>query len=66
LDNNPSVDIAKKEIQKVIINEFCKKGIIDFGKCNSITKKLDEDIVKLESKFEKKEDMTNMIVKIPI
>ena len=28
--------------------------------------KLDEDIIKLDSKFEKKEDMTNMIVKIPI
>jgi hypothetical protein len=66
LNNNPSVDIAKKEMQKVIINEFCKKGIIDFGKCSYITKKLDEDIVKLESKFEKKKDMTNVIVKIPI
>jgi len=66
LDNNPSVNIAKKEIQKAIINELCKKGVIDFCQCNTIIKKLDEDIIKLEKNFEKKEDMTNMIVKIPI
>jgi len=66
LDNNPSVNIAKKEIQKAIINELCKKGVIDFCKCKTIIKKLDEDIIKLEKNFEKKEDMTNMIVKIPI
>ena len=66
MDNNPSVNIAKKEIQKAIINELCKKGVIDFCQCNTIIKKLDEDIIKLEKNFEKKEDMTNMIVKIPI
>ena len=66
LNNNPSIDIAKKEMQKVIINELYKKGVIDFSQCNSIIKKLDEDIIKLDSKFEKKEDMSNMIVKIPI
>ena len=66
LNNNPSIDIAKKEMQKVIINELYKKGVIDFSQCNSIIKKWDEDIIKLDSKFEKKEDMTNMIVKIPI
>lgn len=66
MNNNPSIDIAKKEIQKAIINELCKKGVIDFSQCNSIIKKLDEDIIKLNSKFEKKEDMTNMIVKIPL
>ena len=66
LNNNPSIDIAKKEMQKVIINELYKKGVIDFFQCNSIIKKLDEDIIKLDSKFEKKEDMSNMIVNIPI
>lgn len=66
MDNNPSVNIAKKEIQKAIINELCKKGVIDFCQCNTIIKKLDEDIIKLEKNFEKKENMTNMIVKIPI
>ena len=66
MNNKPSIDIAKKEIQKVIINELYKKGVMDFCACNSIIKKLDEDIIKLDSKFEKKKDMTNMIVKIPI
>ena len=66
MNNNPSIDLAKKEIQKAIINELCKKAVIDCSRCNSIIKKLDEDIIKLDSKFEKKEDMTNMIVKIPI
>ena len=66
MNNNPSIDIAKKEIQKAIINELCKKGVIDFCQCSNIIKKLDEDIMKLESKYEKKEDMTNMIVNIPI
>lgn len=66
MDNNPSIDIAKKEIEKAIINELYKKGVIDFCQCSSIIKKLDEDIFKLESKFEKNENMKNMIVKIPI
>lgn len=66
MDNNPSIEIAKKEIEKAIINELCKKGVIDFCQCNSIMKKLDEDIIKLGDKLNIKEDMTNMIVKIPI
>lgn len=66
MNNNPSIDIAKKEIQKAIINELCKKGVIEFCQYNNIIKKLDEDIIKLDSKFEKNEDMSNMIVKIPI
>ena len=66
MDNNPSIDIAKKEIQKAIINELCKKGVIEFCQCNSIIKKLDEDIIKLENKLENKKEMKNMIVKIPM
>ncbi len=66
MDNNPSIEIAKKEIEKAIINELCKKGVIDFCQCNNIMKKLDEDIIKLGDKLNIKEDMTNMIVKIPI
>lgn len=65
LNNNFSIDIAKKEIQKAIVDEVCKKGIIDFCQYNSITKKLNEDIIKLENK-EDKEDKQNIIVKIPI
>ncbi|HIR59326.1 MAG TPA: hypothetical protein IAB38_04675 [Candidatus Onthousia excrementipullorum] len=66
MKNDISVDIAKKELQKAIINELCKKGVIDFCQCNSIVKKLDEDIMKFENKLEKKEDNGNMVVKIPL
>lgn len=66
MNNDFFITIAKKRIQKAIINELCKKGVIDFSECSCIIKKLDEDIIKLESKLEKKEDMTNMIVNIPI
>ena len=54
MKNDISVDIAKKELQKAIINELCKKGVIDFCQCNSIVKKLDEDIMKFENKEEKR------------
>ena len=64
MDNNSSVNIAKKEIQKAIINELRKKGVIDFGGYSNIIKKLDEDIIKLENKLVKKENMTNIVVKI--
>ena len=66
MKNDISVDIAKKELQKAIINELCKKDVIDFCQCNSIVKKLDEDIMKFENKLEKKEDNGNMVVKIPL
>ena len=66
MKNDLSFDIAKKELQKAIINELCKKDVIDFCQCNSIVKKLDEDIMKFENKLEKKEDNGNMVVKIPL
>ena len=66
MKNDFSIDIAKKELQKAIINELCKKDVIDFCQCNSIVKKLDEDIMKFENKLDKKEDNENMAVKIPL
>lgn len=66
MNNSPSINIAKKEIQKVILSELCKKDIIDFYQCNNIIKKLDEDILKLKTKQDKINDNLNMIVKIPI
>ncbi len=66
MKNDLSIDIAKKELQKAIINELCKKDVIDFCQCNSIVKKLDEDIMKFENKLDKKEDNENMAVKIPL
>ena len=66
VNNCYSIDIAKKEIQKAIINELCKKSIIDFFQCNNIIKKLDEDIIKLKNKQEINKDMKKMLVKIAI
>ena len=66
MKNDLSIDIAKKALQKAIINELCKKDVIDFCQCNSIVKKLDEDIMKFENKLDKKEDNENMAVKIPL
>ncbi len=66
MNNELCIDIAKKELQKAIINELCKKGVIDFCQCNIIVKKLNEDIAKFENKLEKKENNENMVVKIPL
>ena len=62
MKNNISADIAKKELEKAIVNELYKKGVIDFCECNSISKKLEEDIMKFKNKLEKKDE--NIVVKI--
>ncbi len=64
--DNLFINIAKKQIEKAIVKELYKKDILDFSKYNSIIKKIDENIVKLENKIKAKRDMTNMIVKITI
>ena len=64
--NNISFDMAKKEIQKVIVSELYKKDVIQFFQYNNIIKQLDEQIVKLKNKFIINEDMKNIIVKILI
>ena len=51
MNNSPSIDIAKKIIQKAIINELCKKDVIDFYQYNTIIKNINEDILKLEAKM---------------
>lgn len=66
MNNELSIDIAKKELQKAIINELCKKCVIDFCQCNSIIKMLDEDIRKLENSPQKNENKGNMVVKISL
>lgn len=66
MNNSPSIDIAKKEIQKAILDELCKKDIINFYQYNSIIKKLNEDILKLETKKDETKNNSNMIVKILI
>ena len=66
MDNNPENLIAKKLIQKELLNELCDKGLIDFANTSSVIKKLEEDINKLKESQEKDKDVKNIIVKIPI
>lgn len=66
MNNSPSIDIAKKVIQKAIINELCKKDVIDFCQYNTIIKKIDEDILKLETKLPGEQEKNNIVIKIPI
>ncbi len=64
MDNNPGTLIAKKLIQKELLNELVSKDLIDFTNTSSVIKKLDEDINKLTELQEK--DVKNIIVKIPV
>ena len=64
INKNLSIIIAEKEIEKSIINELFEKNIIDFYQCNSIIKKLEEDIIKIKLNIDN--EKTNMIVEIPI
>lgn len=66
MNNIPSINIAKREIQKVILGELFKKDILNFYYYNSIIKKLNEDILKLEAKEDETKNNSNMIVKISI
>ncbi len=61
-----SVEIAKKEIEKAIIDELSKKNIIDICQCNNIIKKIDEDIVKYKNKIGNIEGEEKLVVKIPL
>ena len=65
MNNIPSIAIAKKVIQKAIINELCQKDVVDFYQYNTIIKKIDKDILKLETKRVEDEN-SNIIIKILI
>lgn len=66
MNNSLSINIAKKEIQKAILGELFKKDVINFYQYNSIIKKFNEDILKLETKQDENKNNLNMIVKISI
>lgn len=66
MDNNHGTLIAKKIIQKELLNELCGKGLIDFANTSNIIKKLEEDISKLKELQEKDKDVKKIIVKIPL
>lgn len=64
MDNNSGIFIAKKIIQKGLINELVSKGLADFVNISNVIKKLDEEISKLKELQEKDKDVKNIIVKI--
>ena len=66
MDNNPEVIIAKKLIQKELLNELCNKNIINFTNTSNIVKKLDEDINKLKKWYDKDKNIKNIVIKIPL
>ena len=66
MDNNPGTLIARKLIQKELLNELCGKGLIDFANKSNIVRKIDEDINKLKEVQKKDKDLKNIIVKIPV
>lgn len=66
MNNNYSLEIAKKEIEKAIINELSKKNIIDICQSNNMIKKIDEEIVKYKSKMENISEGEKLVVKIPL
>lgn len=61
-----SVEIAKKEIEKSIIDELSKKNIIDICQSNNMIKKIDEEIVKCKNKIENTGGEEKLVVKIPL
>ena len=64
MDNNHETLIAKKLIQKELLNELVSKGLIDFVNTSNIIKKLDENINKLKELQDK--DVKNIMVKIQV
>lgn len=53
-------------MQEAVVYELYKKEVISFLEYNVISKKLEEDRMKLETKIAKKDPMTNSTVKVPI
>lgn len=61
-----TIDIAKKVLQKTIVNELYKKEVIEFAVYNNIIKKIDEEIKKISKNEESIEDLGQLIIEIPI
>lgn len=66
LKDGYNIDIAKKVLQKAIVNELYKKEVIEFAVYNNIIKKLDEEIKKISKNEESIEDLEQLIIEIPI
>lgn len=62
-----TIDVAKKVLQKAIVNELYKNGVIDFASCSSVIKKIDNEINKIKSKENNDNVENNKItIKIPL
>ena len=66
LDNNLSINIAKKEIKKAIINELYRKEVIEFNQYNFIIRKIDEDISKEEKENKTEGNLKQIIVDVVV
>ena len=66
LKDGYNIDIAKKVLQKAIVNELYKKEVIEFAVYNNIIKKIDEEIKKISKNEESIEDLGQLIIEIPI
>ena len=66
MDNELNSLIIKKLIQKELLNELCKKSLIDFSNANKIIEKIDKSINNIKSLQENNNDIKNIIVKIRI
>lgn len=65
MNNQLDFLIIKKLIQKELLNELCKKGLINFSNTYNIIKEIDKNISNLKLQ-EDNNDMKNIIIKIPI
>lgn len=61
-----TITVAKKEIEKAIVNELYKIGVIEFAVCSNIIKKLDLEINKLKSKNISRKITKQLVIKIPL
>ena len=66
MDNNLSINIAKKEFKKAIINELYKKEVIEFNQYNFIIRKIDEDISKEEKENKTEGNLKQIIVDVVV
>ena len=66
MDNNLSINIAKKEIKKAIINELYKMEVIEFNQYNFIIRKIDEDISKEEKENKIEGNLKQIIVDVVV
>ena len=66
VDDKYTIDVAKKVLQKAIVNEMHRNGIVEFAVCSNILKKIDIEINR--TKKEKTEEIKkkNITIKIPL